>query len=130
MSTGVVAAPKSIAAGDERHRGLVARGALLLVDAREQGRVVVDDGVGDQAGTLVPQLLLGFGVHAQLAARLFVPARIGRAGASLAAPRWLDQRPAALQAGERNEARILLAYAPCVCVAGRNDSRRPSAPAI
>ena len=43
-----------------------ARG-LLLVHAGEQQGVVVDDGVGDQPGALIPYLLLGFGFDAELA---------------------------------------------------------------
>lgn len=54
-------------AGDQFRRGLVARGALSLVHTRKERCVVVDDRVGDQARTFVPELLLGFGMHAQFA---------------------------------------------------------------
>lgn len=40
---------------------------LLLVNAGEEQGVVVDDGVGDQPGTLVSYLLLGFTLDAELA---------------------------------------------------------------
>lgn len=55
-------------AGDEFHRGGVRGSPFLLMDARQQCRVVVDDGVRDETGAVVPRLLLGFGVDAQFPA--------------------------------------------------------------
>jgi hypothetical protein len=40
---------------------------LLLVNAGEEQGGVVDDGVGDQTGAFIPDLLLGFVFDAELA---------------------------------------------------------------
>jgi hypothetical protein len=45
---------------------VVAGCELFVVHARQQQRVVVDDRVGDQTRALVPDMLLGLRLHAEL----------------------------------------------------------------
>jgi len=47
--------------------GLMALPLMIGQQRREQIRVVVDDGIGNETGTVVPHVLLGHRVHAKLA---------------------------------------------------------------
>lgn len=51
---------------DDLGGDVVSGGLLLCVHTREQQRVIIDDRVGDQARALVPDLLLGLRLDAEL----------------------------------------------------------------